>query len=88
LECHSTPDKAPAEIVKLYGRVNGFGWKEGEIIGAQIVSVPAIVSEKIVDSAFRSILVWLIGIAALICVLVNAAIFFLGRSTGREQNSR
>ena len=88
LECHSTPDKAPAEIVKLYGSVNGFGWKEGEIIGAQIVSVPATVSEKIVDSAFRSILVWLIGIAALICVLVNAAIFFLGRSTGREQNSR
>jgi hypothetical protein len=74
LECHSTPDKAPAEMVKLYGSVNGFGWKEGDTIGAQIVSVPATVSEKIAGNAFRSILVWLMGIAAFIFVLVNAAL--------------
>ncbi len=78
LECHSTPDKAPAEMVKLYGSVNGFGWKEGDIVGAQIVSVPATVSEKIADSAFRSILAWLIGIAALIFGLVNVALLMLG----------
>ena len=78
LECHSTPDKAPAEMVKLYGNVNGFGWKEGDIVGAQIVSVPATVSEKIADSAFRSILAWLIGIAALIFGLVNVALLMLG----------
>jgi protein-histidine pros-kinase len=78
LECHSTPDKAPAEIVKLYGTANGFGWKEGDIIGAQIVSVPAMVSEKIADSAFRSILVWLIGIAVIIFVLVNVALLMVG----------
>jgi hypothetical protein len=78
LECHSTPDKAPAEMIKLYGAANGFGWKEGETIGAQIVSVPANVSEMIADSAFRSILVWLIGIAVLIFALVNAAVLMLG----------
>jgi hypothetical protein len=78
LECHSTPDKAPAEMVKLYGSVNGFGWKEGDIVGAQIVSVPATLSEKIADSAFRSILAWLMGIAAFIFVLVNAALIMLG----------
>jgi hypothetical protein len=78
LECHSTPDKAPAEMVKLYGSVNGFGWKEGDIVGAQIVSVPATVSEKIADNAFRSILAWLIGIAAFIFGLVNVALSMLG----------
>jgi protein-histidine pros-kinase len=78
LECHSTTDKAPAEMVKLYGNVNGFGWKEGDIVGAQIVSVPATVSEKIADGAFRSILAWLIGIAALIFGLVNAALLIFG----------
>jgi len=78
LECHSTPDKAPAEMIKLYGTANGFGWEEGETIGAQIVSVPADVSEMIADSAFRSILIWLIGIAALIFTLVNAAVLMLG----------
>jgi uncharacterized protein DUF3365/TIR domain-containing protein len=76
LECHSTPDRAPPEMVKLYGNVNGFGWKEGDVIGAQIVSVPAVVSEKIADSAFQSLLAWLIGISALIFALVNVALFF------------
>ena len=27
LACHSTPDAAPATMVKLYGSANGFGWK-------------------------------------------------------------
>jgi hypothetical protein len=77
LECHSTPDKAPSEMVKLYGSVNGFGWKEGDVIGAQIVSMPAAVSDRIANSAFQSLLAWLIGIGALIFALVNFACFFL-----------
>jgi hypothetical protein len=47
LACHSTPDKAPASMIKKYGSHNGFGWKLNEIIGAQIVNVPmAIPMEK------------------------------------------
>jgi hypothetical protein len=82
LECHSTPDKAPAGMIKLYGSTNGFGWKEGEVVGAQIVSVPATISEKIADTTFLAILAWLIGITAMVFVLVNLAVyFFLDRST-------
>jgi HAMP domain-containing protein len=40
LECHSTAAAAPASMIALYGSQNGFGWKPGEIIGAQVVSVP------------------------------------------------
>jgi protein-histidine pros-kinase len=40
LSCHSTPEAAPATMIKLYGTANGFGWKHNEIVGAQIVSVP------------------------------------------------
>src|SRR5206468_9224132 len=40
LECHDTAADAPRSMVALYGSQNGFGWKPGEIIGAQIVSVP------------------------------------------------
>jgi len=40
LTCHSTPDVAPPTMVALYGGQNGFGWKQGETIGAQIVSIP------------------------------------------------
>ena len=40
LQCHSTPDHAPQTMVALYGANGGFGWKVGEVVGAQIVSVP------------------------------------------------
>jgi hypothetical protein len=40
LTCHSTPEAAPATMVALYGSQNGFGWKQGEIVGAQVVSIP------------------------------------------------
>src|SRR5438128_5095655 len=40
LTCHSTPDAAPATMVALYGSQNGFGWKLGEVVGAQVVSIP------------------------------------------------
>ena len=40
LTCHSTPDKAPPSMVALYGSKNGFGWKLGETIGSQVISVP------------------------------------------------
>src|SRR5208282_2219313 len=40
LGCHGLPDQAMPMVVKSYGSVNGYGWKDKEIIGAQIVSVP------------------------------------------------
>lgn len=40
MECHDRATNAPASMLAIYGNQNGFGWKPGEIIGAQIVSVP------------------------------------------------
>lgn len=40
LVCHSTPDKAPASMVALYGPKNGFGWTLNKTIVAQIISIP------------------------------------------------
>ena len=40
MECHDTAATAPASMIALYGSQNGFGWKPGEVIGAQVVSVP------------------------------------------------
>ena len=37
LACHSTPAAAPATMVDLYGNGNGFGWVQGDVIGAQVV---------------------------------------------------
>jgi HAMP domain-containing protein len=40
LECHSTPEAAPTSMIDVYGRDNGFGWKLGSTVGAEVVSVP------------------------------------------------
>jgi HAMP domain-containing protein len=41
LRCHSSPDLAPKSQLATYGDKNGFGWKLNEIVGAQMISVPA-----------------------------------------------
>ncbi len=41
LRCHSTPSAAPKSQIATYGSETGFGWRLNEIIGAQILSVPA-----------------------------------------------
>src|SRR5271165_3791259 len=74
LECHSTPDKAPAEMIKLYGGDNGFGWKLEDIIGAQIVSVPVSVPVRMAESAFRVIVAWLGGAFGGILLVANVAV--------------
>lgn len=70
LECHSTPDKAPAEMIRLYGTANGFNWKMDDIIGAQVVSVPVSVPLRTAEETFRMLLTWLGG--AFGCILIAA----------------
>ncbi|MGB3637398.1 MAG: DUF3365 domain-containing protein [Rivularia sp. (in: cyanobacteria)] len=41
LRCHSTPEVAPKSMVERYGRHNGFGWKLNQVIGTQIIYIPA-----------------------------------------------
>jgi protein-histidine pros-kinase len=68
LECHSTPARAPAPMLAVYGSNNGFGWKPNEVVGAQIISVPASLPVAMADRAFRSMLIY-VGAAALITLL-------------------
>ena len=73
LECHSTADKAPAEMIKLYGSANGFGWKMNDIIGAQIVSVPMTLPVHMAESVFHTLVLWLAGAFAVILIFGNLA---------------
>jgi Protein of unknown function (DUF3365) len=79
LECHSTPDKAPAEMIKLYGGDNGFGWKLDDVIGAQIVSVPVSLPVHIAENAFRVIITWLGGAFGGILIIANIAVAIVSR---------
>jgi hypothetical protein len=46
-------------MVKLYRTANGFGWKLHNVVGAQIVSVPANLSDRAADAALQRTLWWL-----------------------------
>lgn len=40
LACHGDPSSAPKGLIKKYGVKNGFGWKEGEVVGVESVTIP------------------------------------------------
>ncbi len=60
LVCHSTPDRAPASQIKTYGDKGGFGWELNEIVGAQMIQVPA---SRVFEEA-RRLQLLVIGILA------------------------
>ena len=70
LECHSTPEAAPASMVKMYGTDHGFGWRMDEVVGSQIVYVPA---EAVFSSGHRSAML-VTGIFLAIFALATLAI--------------
>jgi len=75
LECHSTPSAAPPEMLDVYGPTNGFGWKEGEIIAARIVSVPLSLPVSMANRAFRQLLLSLVLVFVATLVLMDVLLF-------------
>jgi protein-histidine pros-kinase len=76
LECHSTPSVAPAAMIRHYGKNNGFGWQLNEVVGAQIVSVPMAVPEKMAADAFRILVINLAGVFIASMILLDLALIF------------
>jgi len=77
LECHSTPDVAPAAMVKLYGAQNGFGWKLNQVIAAQIVAVPMAVPIQVADNAYRSLILFLVTTFVVIIIALDTALYLI-----------
>jgi len=76
LQCHSTPGEAPAEMLQVYGSGNGFGWTEGDVIAAQIVSVPASLPIQKADRAFRQLIVSLAIVGLITLVVLDTLLYF------------
>ena len=77
LGCHTSPEKAPVQLVKRYGSQNGFGWKMKEIIGAQIVSVPMSVPVANAQRAFITFMGSLGGVFVALFILLNVMLSFM-----------
>jgi protein-histidine pros-kinase len=77
LACHSTPEKAPPSMVALYGSKNGFGWKQNDMIGAQIISVPM----SIAESKLWRDLTWFVGTSSSVflglLILIDLLLYWL-----------
>jgi HAMP domain-containing protein len=67
LACHGTAAKAPATMVALYGTDHGFGWKIGDIVGAQVVSVPLAVP---LSRAYHTLLWFMLALAGIFLVVM------------------
>lgn len=76
MECHSSADAAPAALVSRYGSVNGFGWNFGDIIGAEIVTVPMTVPLHIANQAYCGLLIYLIVTLVLTMLVLDASVYF------------
>jgi HAMP domain-containing protein len=77
LNCHSTPGAAPKTLTDKYGPSNGFGWKQGETVGAQIVSVPSAVASAAAQNAFHAFMIGVGAVFAAVFVVLNLLLMLL-----------
>lgn len=71
LTCHGNPADVPKAVAIQYGRTNGTGWKLGEVVGAQIASVPTSVADERADRVLRYVLGSLLGVLAAVLLATN-----------------
>jgi protein-histidine pros-kinase len=76
LDCHSVPSAAPASMLDLYGPNNGFGWKLGDVVGAQIVTVPMEVALSRANRTFIAFIAGLTIVFAVMLVLLNLLLHY------------
>jgi HAMP domain-containing protein len=75
--CHGSPSTAPAALLAKYGNDNGFRWKTGDVIGAQIVSVPMSVPLERARQAFHILLVYLVLTLMATIVVLDTAVYLI-----------
>lgn len=75
LECHDTPGAAPASMIRQYGTANGFGWQLHDLVGAQIVSVPASVPDAMAARAFKALMLALVCVFTVTLLVLNLALY-------------
>jgi HAMP domain-containing protein len=77
LICHSSPQVAPAAMIRHYGNQHGFGWQKNEIVGAQIVSIPMSVPLALAGKGFRQLIINLTIIFLATIILIDLGMYFI-----------
>jgi protein-histidine pros-kinase len=76
LSCHGNPSSAPKTMLDKYSSANGFGWTLGEVVGAQIVSVPMSVPVDQAKRAWLQLLLFLVSMMILAILALDAAVYW------------
>jgi protein-histidine pros-kinase len=77
LRCHDTAEVAPRTMIAKYGPAGGFGWKVGEIIGAQIVQIPESASRQRAETTFRVFMTSLGGVLLAVALTLNLLLWWM-----------
>ena len=77
LNCHDTAESAPRTVVEKYGNANGFGWKLGDVVTAQIVSVPTQLAVQRAKGVFNTFMISLGAVFVALAIAINALLVFL-----------
>jgi protein-histidine pros-kinase len=76
-ECHGKASAAPPTLLARYGGNNGFGWQDGEVVGAQVIAVPYASATASAAQAFRGLVITLLALIATLLLVVNAILYGL-----------
>jgi HAMP domain-containing protein len=74
LTCHGEPGKAPKALLTVYGTENGFSWNVGDVIGAQIVSVPMALPLSVASREFKALMISLGSVFLATLLLLDLAL--------------
>ena len=77
LRCHDTADVAPPTMIAKYGSAAGFGWKVGEIIGAQIIQIPETFALARAEVTFRVFMGSLLAVLLAVAVTLNLLLWWM-----------
>ncbi|HEY4449289.1 MAG TPA: DUF3365 domain-containing protein [Steroidobacteraceae bacterium] len=77
LSCHGLATAAPATVIARYGRDNGYGWQVGDVVGAQVVSVPTAAAETRTERVFHAFLTSLVAVFVSLLLVVNLVLYLL-----------
>lgn len=77
LGCHGMSSVAPRTMLAVYGPDHGFNWTAGEVVGAQIVSVPTAVPVAVAGREFQALMISLGSIFLATLVLLDLALVFV-----------
>ncbi len=87
LKCHDAPEKAPASMLKLYGSEHGFRWKDGDTIGAQIVTVPMKVALDRAMEIKKLFLFIYLGVWVMLAAALNLGLELIVTSWVRQMSA-